>query len=437
MQKMTQYRLVWSAVFCCASFATTLAVADEKSRGKNPVSSQGLGASTVFDHSLEVELTWMDRFSRGPGKSAASSLAASRSSDEILPLADLPERRTTTGGRTLGLTKARAELEWSTDPSASLSLVLRPDATLLPRKEGEPKAREFDSRAGVVRQPRSTVDFLDAWKIEFKPGVHLSFGLGVWEELLHAQDARPQLMGFGGTLSGPEKFSGARMHWFRDSSLAFSAWILQGREDRGMTWGASDESWDIGPQSEDPWLGSALALDWSPVEASRLGAVAAHLSEQLVAGKVRSTWLQIFAHRNFERLSVFTRPAFALDARWSRDDLETEVGGKLPLSHWNVGLSTRLGVVADWSISMGLHQGVGEDMNEADWTRSLKTEGSQYDFGLIWQFAPSLSASGMVAHEVRRAETPDGKMVGAFGDGDRKTDNIRRVLFEIRYANRD
>ena len=427
-----------SLLFFAFCFGLTTSVFAQSAAEGVPLRANSKAAGPAFDHSIEVDLTWMDRFSRAPGKAGSiygGSVTHDLSSDvDQNPLTALPERRKSNGGRTLGLTRARAELNWDVDPVASLSLVLRPDFSLLPRQDGDSTGRDFDSRAGGVRQPRPTVELLDAWRIDFKAGAHLSFGIGLWEALLLAQNARPQLLESGMNPQGPEKFSAGRMQWYRDSTLSLSAWVLEGRQDRGMSWRASDESWDTGPEAEDPWLGSALTIDWSPVQATRIGLVAAHLAEQLVDGRVRTTWLQLFAHRNFERLSVFSKSGISIDARWARDDLDTDPGGKLPLSQWNVAISAKLGMVSDLSLTAGLQQGLSENVNPAEVKSSLRTLGSQYDAGLVWQFAPSLTASGMVAHELRRTEKPDGTKTGAFGMGDQTTDNIRRVLLEIRYA---
>lgn len=403
--------------------------------------------ATNLNYDVEASLLFTDGLSR-PRQ------------DQIQPLVSAPAMATPSRG--LGLGRLRIGATWQAVNSASLHVVLRPDAGNRAAEEpggGEP--RDIDTRAGDVfsgspYRAEPTIRLLDAYQITVAPGSALSGSFGVFEDIVPSTESYPTLLGFGLETRLPAKFSGARLTWRRDSAppdkslggLLLEMTVLQGDGDRAESrcepstvapCGASKKSNDRGPVAKDPYQGAAVGLTWM-TGAMSLGVMGGTYDAADVVASARRT--EVFGkggvgwHTNIGKRSLMV----SLDLRYAKERWRSNNVDIRPRVQHSEYLSTAFTFLPGSAALLGFAVG-HSDQNPATVMQSLLAQvpvnGYQVEVGYLATVGQGLSLQLMLTHERREMKNAVDEDVGAIyhPDGNRRT--LRRMGLGLTYLLND
>lgn len=399
-----------TAVLACATVAA---------RGQTP-EAQPAQAATL-NYTIDAGLIYIDRLTRPPHGGSIGPVARTSTAAAL----ETP--------RTLGLDRMRIAMDWETQRSASLHLVLRPDSANRRDESASPvQPRETDSRAGDdPYRPAPTIRLLDAYQLTLKPGTSLAGSFGVFEGLALPPPAYPETLGFGLAVSLPAKFSGARGRWERapeagQGQLSAEVYVIQGDEDRAEAFGLKAGTRDSAPVARDPYAGGAAHLSWIPSQALALEFVGGYL-EGADAGTRRSEVMaQLTAASKIplsgKGLNLGLDGRYAQE-RWRGAPLDPRTQHSLVLTAaWHLSNAT--------AVLLGAMQGKTEHATDS-------VSGFGIEAGVLRSLGQGLTLQLMLSHEKRERKTPGAPTLGGFHDADGNHGTARRMGLELSYLLND
>ncbi len=341
----------------------------------------------------------------------------------------LNDREKTGQPRALGLDRARIALDWRTQRTASLALVLRPDTM------NEEILREPDRRSGGPYRPEPTLHFLDAYLISIYPATSLATSIGVFEELAPVRRSYAPALDFGLSVRLPARFSGLRLRWQNantapDSAEATAAgtiladaYFLHGDEDRVETQGERGGAFDRAPTARDAHQGGAASLVWIPLNELELSLLWGTLDEKIIGGKRHEVMATFAAVGRFDVGPVPTKAS--LDVRavvesWRGVDEKKR-------EQRSASLTMSAQVMPNMWVLAGGHVGTSDRPNE------VEVSGRQLEIGFLGSFGEELTLEVLVADERREQIDAQGAHLGGFVDpkGDEK--KLRRYGLTLAY----
>lgn len=382
-----------------------------------------------LNYAVDVRLAFYEAFRRPDA-----------SSEEPRPFLSDNSRN---GYRSLGLRSASFNLHWEDFNSSLLSVSLRPDALQFKPEPGEeprvPLVRDFDTRTGSVARKKPNLTLLQDYHLGVLWGEQLSLSYGLWDRLAAISETFSDINEFGLAVQLPRSVSGARVRLkrkFKDDVgtehpyLAASGFIIQGRDNRSEGRTRHKRTFDVGPASDNPYWGGAIAVEWMPrmFECSLLGG---YEERRDLGGRVKELLAGIVARKTFYVLSQ--NFSVMLDTRMSSEQwLSTPI--EFPeLLQLSSSLFLHWSQASGWKVLTGIHWGTSDRWFEerSNFFVRQTYRGYQFDLGFVKELQRHLFASLILSHE-RRFFDDGGDLKGAFDVGS-DDDDIQRFGFELRY----
>lgn len=349
---------------------------------------------------------------------------------------------TTGQERTLGLTRARAQIWWWLPGESRLNVILRPDAV-----NGGEERSEFDSRAGRFYRKRPKIKLLDAYTLEKQFGDQLSMRVGVIEELVKRRMAYNPVLEFGLEVQLPQRTSAAEIEWRLMQILPdhqppqpSSGWIFsligfQGDQDRAELREFSEESYDETPTSKDPHYGASFSLTRIDGHRNRFSLMVGISDNRYIevnnngdiagTGKRNEVFGQLANEFMLTDVKVPTKFAFEYrlsKEKWKGDSIEVS-----PRTHQSMALTASLRVGHNKWVLVGGHYGTSK------YSDDVIASGYQGDIGYKFVVAPNLWVTAVSTEEHRQLKD-EGRSVGAFQRADGQTKKVlRRYALEVAY----
>jgi len=337
--------------------------------------------------------------------------------------------------RSLGLKKAKVDLQWAYPGQSRLNLTLRLDSAV--REEQD----EYDTRAGEVYFKKQPVQLLDAYSIDLLFAESAVLSVGVFEEMIHRRSAYSRGPEFGLEVILPTKFAGAYLQWRFDNhaadysqqtpapGLVFDLWVHQGNGDRVEVDISKEKTHDDAPGANDPHLGVAAGIRWLRSPSHRLGVLVGGGDNHYIDSTGQGKRNEVFA-RFFNEL-MWTRPVYSgkvsfeyrlLKEKWQGDQID------LPSrTHQSGHLNAGIEVYPNGWVLWGAHYG------RSKFHKELWVHGYQFDLGYQQVLKSGIELS-VIASEERRSHLEQGKTRGGFvGDDGSRDRSIRRVALELGY----
>jgi len=416
----TVRRCLGGAVGCALSLFGQVAVADRAN----------------LNYDVDAALTYLDALT-APRNGVGSIGAASGGS----PLAAAAQPRAP------GLRRFALGLSYQASPIAGMHFVLRPDAVNRHDEAGGTQlpVREVDTRSGDRGlQPMPTLRLLDEYQLVLRPRPAMSLGIGVWSGLQPAEQAYPELLGFGLKVLFPAKFSGLRLTWqpqsqepdragasgvgAKPAGVTAELSLFQGNEDRAEALVAKHDTFDVAPSARDPYYGTALRVAARPGQGVELILLLGFLDQQDGQGRYDEVFAQVGASQVFAALGRQAKVSFEARYLRSRGRVQTE-----PQTLQSGSLSASVAVAQDlWGL-------VGIDFGKGDrWTSDVRRDtskslyGYELEAGILGHIAEELSVQLLFSREYRTARDASGKS-GGFQDGTGNRSGLSRMGLELTY----
>lgn len=347
----------------------------------------------------------------------------------------------------LGLRRLALGLSWQASQAASLRVVLRPDAVNRHDEAGGTQlpVREVDTRSGDGGlQPLPTIRLLDEYQLVLRSRPGMSLGIGVWSGLDPAEQAYPELLGFGLKVLFPAKFSGLRLEWHplsqspdvvgaagsgaKRSPFTAELSLFQGNEDRVEALAAKHDTFDVAPSARDPYYGTALKVALSPMADLDLSLMVGFLDQADPQGRYDQVFGQFSA---VELLAIAGRQSkVSFEARYLRSRGHGQVEAQTLES---ASLSTSVAVAEDLWALVGVDLGKGDRWssdNQRDLTKKL--QGYELEAGVLGYVGTELSLQFLLSREYRTMRDAQGKS-GGFQDATGNRAAINRMGLELTY----
>lgn len=348
--------------------------------------------------------------------------------------------------RSLGLRRARIDLDWHAAKATQLKFVLRPDAANRSESMGGAEVREVDTRAGDkgMRQ-KPTVRLLDAYELAVTPSSQLSFGVGVYESLTESLAAYSETLEFGLEPLFPSKSAGLHLAWrFFEGNLptaqprpggaplTLDIFALQGDDDRSEELVENSTTADQALGSKDSRSGGAFGVFVSPTVDLRAYLLLGYLD---AAKATRGDNLDERHDETFAQLASsyegtlnLHKMRLGLDAKflrrkWQRHADRQQISVKATSA---VRTSSRV-----WTL---LGFGYGQDDRwRPGGLETVPLTGFMIEGGLQDEVGPNLNLRLLLSYEKRTTREESGAKAGGFGDFDHRRFEVRRAGLELVY----
>jgi hypothetical protein len=336
--------------------------------------------------------------------------------------------------RSLGLRHMKLSLSANTPHSSGVFLQFRPDAELRTR---EPT--EFDSRAGSAYRPAPSLELLNTYYIRHSQGDDARYEIGVFGSSDIEVNAYEPIHQFGLETILPQNFAAARASFIirRDKSsvdpskgvyLDFS--ILQGREDRGETYGYVDSSFDGAPTGQDPYVGASASVSFVDKDSfGKLALLAGTIETRIEPGRVSEIFSELaYAHETRLILPV----QIGLESKISVERWRNTEAQFADLTQSSLFASSTIELRSENWLALGGHYGKSQRHSAADSSEVEVYSGWALDIGYIHALSPNSKVSAAFTTE-KRSKTADGETTGGFESASLNRSQIHRVGLELRY----
>jgi hypothetical protein len=379
----------------------------------------------AVNYQTKLEFAYIDRADWPAG---VPSLA-------IMPALQNSSTADGSGYRSFGLQRAFIDISYDLFQQSRLELSFRPEAL-----SAGGIRRDFDTRAGVVRQAVPSLEFLDTYNVSYHAPGSFVGRIGVMAALSPRHHLDPSLQ-FGLDVQFPQKFLALELGWAvsRPQPLTASAsdqegWEISiltfdGHDDRVNVWAYNAESMDYGVRARDPFRGGAIRVHRHG--ATNFSALFYQITEQITGGKLSDVGLEMSVlPRELE--TGYGPLQFRLLGKYKQERGRRTTAAFPTLTHTSLALATRWRLDPTQDLLFNLHYGMGAIPNDERPHERYDLSGWQVAFDYRQSFGGGFRAKVGLAMESRIAEL-GGLEYSGFDLGEAGPRNLSRVLVGLDY----